>query len=393
MIPYSRQTIHDEDIEAVLGVLKSDFLTQGPVVPRFEDAVAKKIKVNHATAVNSATSALHIACLALGLSRGDVLWTSPITYVASANCGLYCGADVDFVDIDQDTLNICTLKLEKKLIAADKMGKIPKILVVVHMAGHSCKMDEIGRLSRRYGFKVIEDASHALGGKFKGNYIGSCQYSEITVFSLHPIKSITAGEGGLALTNSLELAEKLRMLRSHGITRDPYAINMKDPEPWYYEQIELGFNYRMTDIHAALGLSQLGRLEEYVARRNQIANKYDEVLRDLPFKLPLVEADCHSSFHLYIIQVNEIDAGLSRRQLFECLRARGIGVNVHYIPVHTQPYFQKLGFREGDFPVSETYYSKAISLPIFPNLAESQQEYIVTVLEELTNRKLEKVYD
>ena len=393
MIPYSRQTIHDEDIEAVLDVLKSDFLTQGPVVPCFEDAVAKKIGVNHATAVNSATSALHIACLALGLSRGDVLWTSPITYVASANCGLYCGAEVDFVDIDKDTLNICTLKLEKKLIAADKLGKLPKILVVVHMAGQSCKMDEIGRLSRKYGFKVIEDASHALGGKFKGNYIGSCQYSEITVFSLHPIKSITAGEGGLALTNSDELAEKLRMVRSHGITRDPNAINRKDPEPWYYEQIELGFNYRMTDIHAALGLSQLGRLEEYVARRNQIANKYDEVLVDLPFKLPRVETDCLSSFHLYIIQVNEIEAGLSRRQLFECLRARGIGVNVHYIPVHTQPYFQKLGFHEGDFPVSETYYSKAISLPIFPSLADPQQDYIVTTLEELTNRKLEKFYD
>jgi UDP-4-amino-4,6-dideoxy-N-acetyl-beta-L-altrosamine transaminase len=384
MIPYGKQTIDEDDIEAVANVLRSDYLTQGETLTLFEDIISSKLGAMNAVAVNSATSALHIACLSLGLSNGGRLWTSPISYVASANCGLYCGASVDFVDIDADTQNISVTALEQKLVMAKRDGSLPNVLVVVHMAGQSCDMTSIFELSKKYNFKIIEDASHALGGKFHGEYIGCCKYSDITVFSLHPIKSITSGEGGLALTNSDFLAQKLRLFRNHGIDKDFRQRDEMVSGAWYYEQVELGFNYRMSDIHAALGLSQLRNLDDFITRRNQIARVYDGALSGLPLKLPIVSADCYSSFHLYIVQLDKLRAGISRQELFNTLRSMGIGVNVHYIPIHTQPYFQNLGFRRGNFPQAEDYYANALSLPIFPTLTSSQQDYIISSLVELT---------
>jgi UDP-4-amino-4,6-dideoxy-N-acetyl-beta-L-altrosamine transaminase len=382
-IPYGRQSISDEDIQAVVNVLRSDWLTQGPAVPAFEKAVAGYCGAQHAVAVNSATSALHIACLAAGLGPGDTLWTSPNTFVASANCGLYCGAGVDFVDIDPHTYNMSVDRLEEKLVAAQRNGTLPKLLIPVHFAGQSCDMARIADLARIYGFRVVEDASHAVGGRYRQTAIGSCSFSEMTVFSFHPVKIITTGEGGMVLTNSRELYEKLARLRSHGITRDPALMGGCSHGPWYYQEIELGFNYRMTDMQAALGLSQLDRLDEFVARRCQRVGRYNKALSDLPLVLPHQHPDNDSAFHLYVIRLKLDAMKRNRLQVFEELRASGIGVNVHYIPVHTQPYYRTLGFHAGDFPEAEKYYENAISLPMFPGLSEKDQDYVIDTLRDI----------
>jgi UDP-4-amino-4,6-dideoxy-N-acetyl-beta-L-altrosamine transaminase len=385
MIPYGRQDITQADIDAVVEVLKSDFLTQGPMVPRFEQRVAQHVGVSHALAVNSATSALHIACLALGLGPGDRLWTTPITFVASANCGLYCGAQVDFVDIDPRTYNLCPLALAHKLEQAEREGRLPKVVVPVHLCGQPCDMQAIHALARRYGFKVIEDASHAIGGKYRGEFIGNCRYSDITVFSFHPVKIITTAEGGMALTNDAELASKMALLRSHGITRDPALMTHEADGPWYYQQVDLGFNYRMTELQAALGVSQMERLDQYVARRHQLARRYDQLLARLPVITPWQHPDSYSGLHLYVIRLQLDKIGKTHRQVFESLREQGIGVNLHYIPVHTQPYYQRMGFKVGDFPLAESYYSEAISLPMFQTMSEEQQDTVIAALREALN--------
>lgn len=380
MIPYGCQDITQTDIDTVVSVLKSDFLTQGPMVPRFEQAVARHVGAEHALAVNSATSALHIACLALGLRAGDRLWTSPITFVASANCGLYCGAEIDFVDIDPRTYNLCPIALARKLEQADREGCLPKVVVVVHLCGQPCDMQAIHELAQRYGFRVIEDASHAIGGKYRGEFIGSCHYSDITVFSFHPVKIITTAEGGMALTNSTELANKMALLRSHGITRDQALMTHEAEGPWYYQQVDLGFNYRMTELQAALGISQMDRLDQYVSRRHQLADRYNDLLAGLPIATPWQHPDSYSGFHLYVIRLELKKLQVSHRQVFESLRQLDIGVNLHYIPVHTQPHYQRMGFRPGDFPQAENYYSEAISLPIFQTMSEEQQDTVVAAL-------------
>lgn len=380
MIPYGRQEITPEDIDAVVAVLRSDFLTQGPAVPKFEATVAGYCGASHALAVNSATSALHIACLALDLGPGDILWTTPITFVASANCGLYCGAEVDFVDIDPRTYNLCPTALEKKLIAAEQAGRLPKIVVPVHLCGQSCDMEAIALLAKRFGFKVIEDASHAIGGRYKNRPIGNCAYSDITIFSFHPVKIITTAEGGMAVTNNAMLADKMALLRSHGITRDPAQMTKPADGPWYYEQIDLGFNYRMTELQAALGSSQMSRLDKYVARRHEIAQRYDQILVGLPVIAPWQHPDTYSGLHLYVIQLDQHGSGKSHLAVFERLRELGVGVNLHYIPVHTQPYYQKMGFRAGQFPAAEAYYAQAISLPMYPTMTEAQQDAVVDAL-------------
>jgi UDP-4-amino-4,6-dideoxy-N-acetyl-beta-L-altrosamine transaminase len=380
MIPYGRQDIQQADIDAVLQVLQSDFLTQGPMVPRFEQAVAAKVGARHALAVNSATSALHIACLALGLGEGDWLWTTPITFVASANCGRYCGAQVDFVDIDPRTYNLCPEALAAKLERAEAQGRLPKVVVAVHLCGQPCDMQAIHALGQRYGFRIIEDASHAIGGKYQGDYIGSGRYSDITVFSFHPVKIITTAEGGMALTNDDSMASRMELLRSHGVTRDPALMTHEADGPWYYQQIDLGYNYRMTELQAALGLSQLERLDDYVARRNALAERYDAALATLPVTTPWQHPDSYSGRHLYVIRLQLDQIGVTHRQVFERLREQGIGVNLHYIPVHTQPYYRELGFTSGDLPAAETYYAEAISLPLFPTMTEAQQDEVVTAL-------------
>lgn len=380
MIPYGRQDITQDDIDAVVGVLQSDLLTQGPMVPRFEQGVAEHVGASHALAVNSATSALHIACLALGLGPGDRLWTSPITFVASANCGLYCGAEVDFVDIDPRTYNLCPLGLARKLELAEREGRLPRVVVPVHLCGQPCDMQAIHALSQRYGFKVIEDASHAIGGKYQGEFIGNCRYSDITVFSFHPVKIITTAEGGMALTNSVDLASKMALLRSHGITREPAQMTHAADGPWYYQQIDLGFNYRMTELQAALGVNQMTRLDQYVARRHQLARRYDELLATLPVTAPWQHPDSYSGLHLYVIRLQQDKIRKTHRQVFESLREQGIGVNVHYIPVHTQPYYEQMGFRQGDFPDAESYYYEAISLPMFQTMSDEQQDVVVAAL-------------
>ncbi len=381
MIPYGRQQISEEDIDAVVEVLRSDFLTQGPMVPRFEECVAHHVGAAHAVAVNSATSALHLACLALQLGPGDVMWTSPITFVASANCALYCGATVDFVDIDPRTYNLCPAALEKKLERAEIDGGLPKVVVAVHLCGQSCDMAAIHYLARRYGFSVIEDASHAIGGRYRGEPVGSCQYSEITVFSFHPVKIITTGEGGMAVTNDPQLAERMRLLRSHGITRDPALMTHEPDGPWYYQQVALGFNYRMTDLQAALGISQMQRLEAMTTRRNCLALAYHKALEFLPLATPQCHADCESSFHLYVVRLQTENPSLDRRTVFERLRNDGIGSNVHYIPVHTQPWFREMGFNSGDFPEAESYYAAAITLPMYFSMTDEEQSKIVRSLE------------
>lgn len=380
MIPYGRQDITQADVDAVVGVLQSDFLTQGPMVPRFEQSVAMHVGARHALAVNSATSALHIACLALDLGPGDWLWTSPVTFVASANCGLYCGAKVDFVDIYPRTYNLCPQALENKLKQAEAAGRLPKVVVAVHLCGQPCEMDKIHALGKRYGFRIIEDASHAIGGKYQGEFIGNCRYSDITVFSFHPVKIITTAEGGMALTNDAKLANRMALLRSHGITRDPAQMTHESDGPWYYQQIDLGFNYRMTELQAALGVTQMQRLDQYVARRHQLARRYDELLAGLPVTTPWQHPDSYSGLHLYVIRLQLEKLGQSHRQVFEALRQSGIGVNLHYIPVHTQPYYQRMGFTTGDFPEAERYYAEAISLPMFQALSDGQQDEVIAAL-------------
>jgi len=386
MIPYGRQDISETDIQAVVDVLRSDFLTQGPAVPAFEKAVADYCGAGHAVTVNSATSALHIACLALGVGKGDIVWTSPITFVASANCALYCGADVDFVDIDPRTYNLSTERLAEKLAQAEKSGRLPKVVIPVHLCGQPCDMAGIHALSQRYGFKIIEDASHAIGGKYKGEPIGNCRYSDITVFSFHPVKIITTGEGGMALTNNENLAKRMQLLRSHGITREAGEMTHAPDGPWYYQQIELGFNYRMTDIQAALGLSQMRRLDEFVAKRHAIAKRYEQLLADLPVITPWQNADSYSGLHLYVIRLRLAEIGKTHRQVFEALRAAGIGVNLHYIPVYRQPYYEDMGFKAGYCPEAERYYAEAISLPMYPNLTEAQQDKVIESLRVATTQ-------
>lgn len=382
MIPYGRQDITQADIDAVIGVLQSDFLTQGPMVPRFEQLVAQHVGASHALAVNSATSALHIACLALGLGPGDRLWTSPITFVASANCGLYCGAKVDFVDIDPKTYNLCPVALERKLEQSERDGTLPKVVVPVHLCGQPCDMQAIHSLAKRYGFKIIEDASHAIGGKYKGEFIGNGKYSDITVFSFHPVKIITAAEGGMAVTNNAELASKMALLRSHGITRDVQYMTQEPDGPWYYQQIDLGFNYRMTELQAALGVSQMERLDQYIARRHQLAARYNEQLSTLPITLPWQHADSYSGLHLYVIRLQLEKIAKTHRQVFESLREQGIGVNLHYIPVHTQPYYARMGFKPEEFPEAQSYYREAISIPMFQTMTLDQQDAVIASLQK-----------
>lgn len=381
MIPYGRQTISEADIDSVVQVLRSDYLTQGPQVPTFEEAVAKHVGAQHAIAVNSATSALHMACLALDLGSGDWLWTSPNSFVASANCALYCGAQVDFVDIDPRTYNLCPLALSDKLIEAKKAGTLPKVVVPVHFAGQSCDMQAIAALAREYGFKVIEDASHSIGSRWQGGYVGGCQHSDITVFSFHPVKIITTAEGGLLTTRDARIAQRLADLRSHGITRDDARLQRRDQGAWYYEQQSLGFNYRMTELQAALGVSQMTKLNSFVARRHELVIRYEHGLTGLPLIKPWQNPDAYSAFHLYAIQVAD-EAPLNRRALFDALRGAGVLVNVHYIPIHLQPFYLRLGFKVGDFPNAETYYDRAISLPLYASLTESDQEYVITKLKE-----------
>ncbi|WP_339374119.1 UDP-4-amino-4,6-dideoxy-N-acetyl-beta-L-altrosamine transaminase [Pelagibaculum spongiae] len=378
MIPYGRQNISQEDIQSVVAVLESDFLTQGPQVPAFEKSMADYCQAQFALAVNSATSALHIACLALGVGKGDRAWTTPNTFVASANCALYCGADVDFVDIDPVTFNLCPLALEKKLLQAARDNCLPKVIIPVHFSGLPCDMQAIKQLADQYQIKIIEDASHAVGGKYLGNPVGHCEFSDITVFSFHPVKIVTTAEGGMALTNQPELAEKMALYRSHGVTRDPDLMQGESDGPWYYQQVDLGLNYRMTELQAALGLSQVTRLDQFVSKRHQIADRYDQLLSSLDVVSPTRTEQSYSGLHLYVIQV----PAEKRLSLFKYLRAEGVGVNVHYIPVHTQPYYKEMGFKSGDFPVSETYYSQAISLPMFPDLSQQDQDFVVQKLAE-----------
>lgn len=384
MIPYGHQDINQNDIDAVEKILRSDFLTQGPAVSAFEDAIKKYCNVEYAVAVNSATSALHIACLALGVGSGDSVWTTPITFVASANCALYCGASVEFVDIDPLTYNISVERLAEKLSRAQQSGNLPKVVIPVHLCGQSCDMEGIYKLSRQYGFKVIEDASHAIGGCYLNQPIGNCRFSDITVFSFHPVKIVTTGEGGMAVTNHSGIAKKMMSFRSHGITRDTQDMSHSSDGPWYYEQNELGYNYRMTDIQAALGLSQMQRLNKFVEKRHAIANQYAALLKKAPLRLPYQSPSSYSSLHLYVIRIDS--AIYNHLKFFEAMRSNGVGVNLHYIPVYRQPYFKRMGFTSSDYPEAEKYYSQAVSLPIFPGLTESQLEYVANAV----NKSLEK---
>lgn len=374
MIPYGRQDISEEDIAAVIAVLRSDYLTQGPVVPRFEAAVAARVGAAHAVAVNSATSALHIACMALGLGPDDVLWTVPNTFVASANCALYCGASVDFVDIDPDTFTMCPKALEAKLAST---ARKPKVIVPVHLCGQSADMSAIGAVARAHGIRVIEDASHAIGATYRGRPVGDCAYSDICVFSFHPVKIVTTAEGGLATTQDPGLARAMELARSHGITRDPSEMTHAPDGPWYYQQITLGYNYRLTEVQAALGLSQLDRLEAFIDARHRISDRYRDLLTDLPLRSQTPEPESRSALHLHVVL---LDDAYRHRAVFESLRADGIGVNLHYIPVHTQPHYQAMGFRPGDFPHAEDYYARAISLPIYPGLTPAMQDSVVAAL-------------
>jgi UDP-4-amino-4,6-dideoxy-N-acetyl-beta-L-altrosamine transaminase len=382
MIPYGRQNINQDDINAVIEVLKSDYLTQGPAIPRFESAVAALTDSKYAVAVNSATSGLHLGCLAIGLKPGDWLWTAPNTFVATSNAALYCGANVDFVDIDSKTYNIDVSALADKLKAAAEKGLLPKAVVPVHFSGQSCDMLAIRSLADQFGFHIIEDASHAIGGSYLETPIGSCRFSDLTVFSFHPVKIITTGEGGMVTTNDEAIFKALSQLRTHGITRKAEEFSRLSDGPWYYEQQSLGWNYRLTDLQAALGHSQLQRVHEFVKRRKELASRYDFLLRDLPVTLPYQSSDSSSSWHLYVIRLNGKTNPSIRRRVFDHMREAGVGVNVHYIPVHLQPYYQRLGFKKGDFPEAEQYYSEAISLPIFFDMTEKEQDYVVEILKE-----------
>jgi UDP-4-amino-4,6-dideoxy-N-acetyl-beta-L-altrosamine transaminase len=380
MLPYGKQDINQSDIDAVINVLTSDFLTQGPQVPAFEQTLINASGASYAVAVNSATSALHIACLALNLGQGDSLWTTPITFVASANCGLYCGASVDFVDIDPATHNLCPKALKEKLIQAKKDGCLPKVLVAVHLCGQPCEMKTIHALSLEYGFNIIEDASHAIGGRYLEQAIGACEYSDITVFSFHPVKIVTTAEGGAALTNKKALASKMALYRSHGITRDPLLMENPPDGDWYYEQVDLGFNYRMTELQAALGVSQMKRLGDFVSARHQLAKRYYEKLAHLPITLPYQLPNTYSGLHLFVIRLSLTMINKTHKEVFDALRESGIGVNLHYIPVHLQPYYQKMGFEKGDFPHAENYYADAISIPIFHGMTHQQQDAVIDKL-------------
>jgi UDP-4-amino-4,6-dideoxy-N-acetyl-beta-L-altrosamine transaminase len=383
MIPYGRQSLDQADIDAVVEVLESDWLTQGPTLERFEVAVAERCEAGFAVAVCNATAALHIACLAADLGPGDRLWTTPNTFLASANCGRYCGADVDFVDIDPQTWNLDARALASKLESAELAGLLPKVVVAVAFSGQSCDMRAIAALARRYAFTLIEDASHAVGASYAGRPVGCGEFADMTVFSFHPVKIITTGEGGMVLTNRPELAERLRRLRSHGMTRDPAQMDEPSHGPWYYQQVELGFNYRMTDIQAALGLSQLGKLDGFIARRRALIDRYQAALAELPLTLPGLQAEAQSAWHLYVVRLQTEQIELSHREVFEALRAAGIGVNLHYIPVHLQPYYRELGFKPGDFPEAERYYAQAISLPVFPAMSDVQQDYVIEQVQRL----------
>jgi|TARA_B110000879_G_C11172234_1_gene514145 UDP-4-amino-4,6-dideoxy-N-acetyl-beta-L-altrosamine transaminase len=387
MIPYGKQDISDEDIASVVEVLKSDFLTQGPKVPEFEKALTNLSECNYACAVNSATSALHIACLSLDLGKGDLLWTSPVSFVASANAGLYCGANIDFVDIDLETYNLCPEKLAQKFEKAELEGRLPKILIPVHLCGQPCDMQKIKDLCDNYGVKIIEDASHAIGGSYLGKPIGNCEYSDITVFSFHPVKIITTAEGGAALTNDNDIYQKLLLLRSHGITRDVDKMTELAHGSWYYQQISLGYNYRMTDIQAALGTSQVKRIHEFITKRHQISSRYNDLLANLPVQTPVSLINTKSALHLYVIRLKLDEINASHSDIFEALRANGIGVNIHYIPIHMQPYYKSMGFKSGDYPNSEQYYNEAISLPMFPKLSEAEQDEVVDVLTSILHSK------
>jgi UDP-4-amino-4,6-dideoxy-N-acetyl-beta-L-altrosamine transaminase len=388
MIPYGRQSISELDVAEVVRVLRSDFLTQGPAVPAFERALAARCGARHAVAANSATGALHIACLALGVGPGDRVWTSAVTFVASANCARYCGAEVDFVDVDPRTYNLCPARLGEKLAAAAREGRLPKVVIPVHLCGQPCDLQAIRRLADQYGFKVIEDASHAVGGSYRGQPVGNSAYSDITVFSFHPVKIITTAEGGMACTNDAALARRMELLRSHGITREAAEMTGPSEGGWYYQQLELGFNYRLTELQAALGLSQLARLEEFVAARRVLAARYDEALRDFPLTIPWQHPDGQSAWHLYVVRLQLGRIRRSHREVFEALRAGGIGVNLHYIPVYLQPYYQRLGFRPGHCPEAERYYAEAISIPMFPDLSPAQQTAVVAALADATGHRL-----
>lgn len=376
MIPYGRQWLDDDDRAAVLAVLESDWLTQGPAVPRFEQSVASYCGASQGVAVCNGTAALHLACLALDVGYGDLVWTSPLTFVASANCARYCGAEVDFVDIDAATLNLSPERLADKLVVARRESRLPKAVIPVHFAGRCCDMDAIGALSREFGFRVVEDASHALGARDRDAMVGACRQSDLVVTSFHPVKQITTGEGGMLLAQDAALAERLARLRSHGITRDPAAMSGPSEGPWYYQQVELGFNYRMTDIQAALGTSQMAKLPRFVGRRRELAQRYRSALADLPVTLPSATGDDASAWHLFVVRVDEG----SRRRIFEALRAAGIGVNVHYIPVHLQPDYARLGFKPGQFPAAEHYYREAITLPLYPAMSDAEQDRVVAEL-------------
>jgi UDP-4-amino-4,6-dideoxy-N-acetyl-beta-L-altrosamine transaminase len=382
MIPYGRQDISEADIQAVVAVLRSDWLTQGPAVPAFEKAVAKYCGARHAVAANSATSALHLACMALEVGPGDHVWTSAITFVASANCARYCGADVDLVDIDSRTYNMSVAALAAKLAQAKQSGRLPKVVIPVHLCGQSCDMAAIHALGREYGFRIVEDASHAIGGRYRDEPVGNCRYSDIAVFSFHPVKIITTAEGGMAMTNDALLAKRMELLRTHGITRDSADMEHGADGLWYYEQIALGYNYRMTDVQAALGLSQMGRLGEFHARRHELARRYDALLSDLPVTVPWQHPDAVSGLHLYIVRLKRPEIRRSHREVFEAMRAAAVGVNMHYIPVHRQPYYEKLGLRRADYPEAERYYAEAITLPLFPVLTNGLQDRVVGTLRD-----------
>ncbi len=380
-IPYSKQNISKEDINKVVEVLKSDFLTQGPMVPIFEKKIAEYCSVSEAVAFNSATSSLHAACASLGLGKGDLLWTSPNSFVASANCAIYCGADVDFVDIDPETFNISTDILREKLKNVLKGNKkLPKVIIPVHIAGQSCQMREIKEIVKPYDIKIIEDASHAIGGEYESDKIGCCKYSDITVFSFHPVKIITSAEGGAAVTQNKLLANRMRAFRTHGITRDKSEFENKDNGDWYYEQKSIGYNYRLNDIQATLGISQINRIDKFVSERNDIAEKYNKYLANLPLSTPIIRDNCSSSFHLYIINLNLNEIKKNKKDIFEYLRTSNIGVNIHYIPIHYHPFYAKLGFKRGDFPNAERYYNDALSIPVYPGLTDENMLYVTDKL-------------
>ena len=382
MIPYGRQSISQSDIDAVVDVLRSDFLTQGPAVPAFEEAVAARCDAQFGVAMNSATSALHLACVALGVGRGDRVWTSPLTFVASSNAALYCGAEVDFVDVDERTYNMCPRALEQKLDEAARAGTLPKVIIPVHLAGQSCDMAAIHAAASRHGVRIIEDASHAIGGTYQSEPVGNCRYSDIAIFSFHPVKIVTTGEGGMAMTNDARLAELMCLDRTHGITRDAARLLHDDVGPWYYEQQRLGFNYRMTDISAALGLSQMARIDDFLARRREIAARYDDAFTDVPVVTPWQHPDTQSAWHLYVIRLDRRRARREHREVFDALRDAGIGVNLHYIPVYRQPYYRALGFGQGHCPNAESYYAEAISLPMYADLSEDEQREVIAAVAE-----------